>query len=134
MSHRTLKSSLTAMSQETFECDIRLPFFKLCYNTNINRATDYSPWTIFFAREIKINFTVRKKLPHIETHQYVQNTMQHAEQVYKQSRINQEKLMSEYDKINKNRKNISLQIGQIVYTKAVLQPRLLKKIEYMRNV
>ena len=125
--HRTLKTSLIAMSQQTFEWDVRLAFFKLCYNTSINRATGYSPSTIFFAREIKNNFTTHKKLPNIETHQYVQNIMQHATQVYKQSRKNQEKLMSEYDKINKNRKDITLQIGQIVYTKAVLQPRSLER-------
>lgn len=125
--HRTLKTSLTAMCQQTYEWEMCIPFFKLCYNTSINRATGYTPSLIFFARDIKNNFTVQKKEPQIETHQYVENIIEHAHQTYKQSCINQDKLMSEYDRVNKNRKNITLNIGQIVYAKAVLPPKSLQK-------
>ena len=47
--------------------------------------------------------------------------------VYKKSRENQQRLMDEYDNINKNRKDIKLSLGQIVYIKAVLKPKSLDR-------
>lgn len=53
-SHRTMKESIAAISNETFEWSKNLLLFKLHYNNSLHSATKFTPAKIFFGRELNI--------------------------------------------------------------------------------
>lgn len=121
VTHKELKSSISAMANSTTEWDIRLPFFILSHNTSIHRALGYRPDKLFFARETANHFTALEKPDILCTQKFVQKRIDHAKEVYKTALANQERIAKEY--VGKDFEKITrLEIGDQVYLKNIGRP------------
>lgn len=138
-SNRILKNSITAMSKTTLEWDTRLDYFKLFYNSVPHRATGVSPAIMFFGREIKNPFSIHLPTQDIITTTYVQNRVQHLEEIKKLALDNQERMLAEYINNDEVQKVKFLKIGQECYLKcvgtpAVFQPKWKGPFEVVRKL
>lgn len=121
VTHKELKSSISAMAGTTTEWDIRLPFFILSHNTSIHRALGYRPDKLFFARETANHFTALEEPDMLCTQQFVQKRIIHMKEVYKTALANQERIAKEY--VGKDfEKVVKLEIGDQVYLKNIGRP------------
>lgn len=127
--NRILKSSLIAMSKKTTEWDIRLDFFKLQYNNAIHRALGFAPALIFFARKLRTPFTAHMPTEEIVTKKYVKQRLDHIKEIKLQALANQAKMQDEYAKEENLQNVITLNLGQIVYLKAINPGALSNKFE-----
>lgn len=119
--HKHLKSSIQAMSENTTEWDIRLPFFVLSYNTSKNRSTGVRPDMLFFARETANHFTALDAPDEQCTQEFVKKRIAHIKEVRKLALRQEQHYRQEY--VGKDfEKTTKLKIGDQVYLKAVKHP------------
>lgn len=52
--HRTLKESISSLSEKTFEWSERLLTFKIYYNNSVHSVTNFAPSELFFGRTLNI--------------------------------------------------------------------------------
>ena len=116
--HRTLKESISAMCNNTFEWSKLLLFFKLQYNNSKHSVTQFSPAELFFGRSQNIPLNMSEPPNLVENPEdYLLKVKEHYEKAKNLVKQHEENFFKIHEKHIKGREIPQFEIGDTVYMK-----------------
>jgi hypothetical protein len=116
--HRTLKESITALTEKVFNWTKNLLIFKLYYNNSKHLATLYTPAEVFFGRSLRLPLNVFDDPKFAEDLDvYVNKVKELQEEIKKNIEENENKYINIHQKYIKGRSKPNLRLGDHVFLK-----------------
>lgn len=121
--HRSLKESVSSLSDQVIEWSERLKFFVLHYNNAKHSVTNFTPAELFFGRQLNLPINSLQPPKFVQTpSNYLTQQQQHINQTRQMVKDNETNYFNKHSKYLKGRTPPKLEIDDEVYLKSFTIP------------